>query len=191
MNRRILTALVSVGLLLAGCSSNKPRPDAPAVAETPAQSSGPTTNPVPSNRGTQGQNQNSGVATVSVDGGASGGAVAPGGALGSQRVIYFDLDSSEIRNEYIDVIAAHGRFLASNATVRVRLEGHSDERGSREYNIALAERRAQAVKRALALQGVQDSQIATVSYGEERPAAVGSDDNAWSKNRRVEIVVIN
>ena len=88
-------------------------------------------------------------------------------------------------------IAAHGRFLAGNATVRVRLEGHSDERGSREYNIGLGERRAQTVKKALALQGVQDSQIATVSYGEERPAAAGSDDNAWSKNRRVEIVYIN
>ncbi len=91
----------------------------------------------------------------------------------------------------MDVIAAHGRFLAGNATVRVRLEGHTDERGSREYNIGLGERRAQTVKRALMLQGVQEAQIATVSYGEERPAAAGSDENAWSKNRRVEIVYIN
>jgi peptidoglycan-associated lipoprotein len=89
------------------------------------------------------------------------------------------------------VIAAHGRFLAGNATVRVRLEGHTDERGSREYNNGLAERRAQTVRRALALQGVQESQIATVSYGEARPAAAGSDEAAWSMNRRVEIVYIN
>ncbi|MET0292873.1 MAG: peptidoglycan-associated lipoprotein Pal [Steroidobacteraceae bacterium] len=124
-------------------------------------------------------------------GDGSGGASGPPGALGSQRVIYFEFDSSDIKSEFVDVIAAHGRFLAGNASIRVRLEGHSDERGTREYNIGLGERRAQAVKRALALQGVQESQVATVSYGEERPAAAGSDDNAYSKNRRVEIVYIN
>jgi peptidoglycan-associated lipoprotein len=140
-----------------------------------------------------GDAQSSGVTTVDADrsAGSGQGAVGPDSALAAQRVIYFDFDSSDIRNEYIDVIAAHGRFLAGNATVRVRLEGHTDERGSREYNIGLAERRAQTVKRALALQGVQEAQIATVSYGEERPAAAGSDENAWSKNRRVEIVYIN
>jgi peptidoglycan-associated lipoprotein len=188
LNRKVLTVLVSLGVLLAGCSGNKPKADVPATTGTTISGSGATTSPVPGGGGAQGQN--SGVTTVNVDR-SSGGAMAPTGALGAQRVIYFDYDSSDIRNEYIDVIAAHGRFLASNATVRVRLEGHSDERGSREYNIALAERRAQTVKRALALQGVQDSQVATVSYGEERPAATGSDDTAWSKNRRVEIVVIN
>lgn len=124
-------------------------------------------------------------------GGGGAGASGPPGELGSQRVIYFEFDSSDIRSDFVDVIAAHGRFLASNASIRVRLEGHSDERGTREYNIGLAERRAQAVKRALALQGVQDAQVATVSYGEERPAAAGSDENAYSKNRRVEIVYIN
>jgi peptidoglycan-associated lipoprotein len=133
-----------------------------------------------------------GVASIDADRSVgSGGAVGPTGQLAAQRVIYFDFDSSDIRTEFVDVIAAHGRFLAGNGTVRVRLEGHTDERGSREYNIGLAERRAQTVKRALALQGVQDAQIATVSYGEERPAAAGSDENAWSKNRRVEIVYIN
>ena len=119
------------------------------------------------------------------------GASGPPGELGSQRIIYFEFDSSDIRSEFVDVIAAHGRYLAGNASIRVRLEGHSDERGTREYNIGLAERRAQAVKRALMLQGVQESQVATVSYGEERPAVAGSDEAAYSKNRRIEIVYIN
>jgi peptidoglycan-associated lipoprotein len=176
VNRKWLVICVTVGLLVAGCAGKKPSTDSTggeAVANNDAQTSG--------------------VATVDTDkaGSGSGGALGPDGALGSQRVIYFDFDSSDIRNDYVDVIAAHGRFLAGNATVRVRLEGHTDERGSREYNIGLAERRAQTVRRALALQGVQETQIATVSYGEERPAATGSDENAYSKNRRVEIVYIN
>jgi peptidoglycan-associated lipoprotein len=124
-------------------------------------------------------------------GGGAGGAAGPPGELGSQRIVYFEFDSSDIRPEFVDVIAAHGRYLAGNASIRVRLEGHSDERGTREYNIGLGERRAQAVKRALMLQGVTEAQVATVSYGEERPAAAGSDENAYSKNRRVEIVYIN
>ena len=171
--------MMAVALLAVACKSKPP-------TETP----GETSTAVPAT--TDPSAQSAGIATVDATGGAnSQGALGPDGPLGSQRVIYFDFDSSEIRNEYIDVIAAHGRFLASHATVRVRLEGHTDERGSREYNIGLGERRAQTVKRALALQGVQDAQIATVSYGEERPAAAGSDENAYSKNRRVEIVYIN
>jgi peptidoglycan-associated lipoprotein len=179
LNRKILIVLVSAAVLAAGCASKPKRADTPATA---ASTTG---------AGTAGDGSGA-VTTVDADRGVgSGGALGPAGALGSQRVIYFDFDSSDIRNEYVDVIAAHGRFLAGNATVRVRLEGHTDERGSREYNIGLAERRSQTVRRALALQGVQESQIATVSYGEERPAAAGSDENAYSKNRRVEIVYIN
>jgi peptidoglycan-associated lipoprotein len=180
LNRKFLVVLVSALVLAAGCASKKPiKADSSAGAgETVATGGGGA--------------QSSGVATVNAGGGSNAaGALGPDGALGAQRVIYFDFDSSDIRNDYIDVIAAHGRFLASNATVRVRLEGHTDERGSREYNIGLSERRAQTVRRALALQGVQESQVATVAYGEERPAAAGSDENAYSKNRRVEIVYIN
>jgi peptidoglycan-associated lipoprotein len=176
VKRKYLLGLVAAAALAAGCGS-KP------VDEVPAET------PVPANT-TPGV-QTGGVATVDMTRPAGSGAVGPDSALAAQRVIYFDFDSSDIRNEYVDVIAAHGRFLAGNATVRVRLEGHTDERGSREYNIGLGERRSQTVKRALMLQGVQEAQIATVSYGEERPAAAGSDDNAWSKNRRVEIVYIN
>ncbi len=177
MKRKFLVVLMAAVALAAGCTGNKPKTSSTAGSTVGA---------------TGGDAASSGVATVDADRGAgSGGAIGPEGALAAQRVIYFDFDSSDIRPEFVDVIAAHGRFLAGNATVRVRLEGHTDERGSREYNIGLGERRAQTVKRALALQGVQESQITTVSYGEERPAAAGSDENAWSKNRRVEIVYIN
>lgn len=106
----------------------------------------------------------------------------------SKMVIYFDFDQSTIRAEFVDVVNAHGRYLARNKDKRVRLEGHADERGSREYNIGLGERRAQSVRRMLKLQGVSDSQIATVSYGEERPAVEGHNESAWARNRRVEIV---
>jgi peptidoglycan-associated lipoprotein len=112
----------------------------------------------------------------------------PQAGLLAKRTIYFDFDSSEIRGEGTDIVAAHAKHLATLPRAKVRLEGHTDERGSREYNIGLGERRAQAVRRALLLQGATDAQLSTVSYGEERPAAAGSDEAAWAKNRRVEIV---
>jgi peptidoglycan-associated lipoprotein len=102
-------------------------------------------------------------------------------------VILFDYDRADIRPEFVPIVAAHAKFLNGNANRKVRLEGHSDERGSREYNIGLGERRAQTVRRALMLQGVTENQITTVSYGEERPAVQGSDEAAYSKNRRVEL----
>ena len=111
-------------------------------------------------------------------------------ALFSQRIIYFDFDNADIRPEFKDILAAHARRLSHNPSLRIRLEGHTDERGSREYNIGLGERRAQSVRRALMLLGVGDAQITTVSYGEERPAVSGSDEVAWAKNRRVEIVYV-
>lgn len=101
-------------------------------------------------------------------------------------VVYFDFDSYELRPADAEIAARHGLQLANNPGWRVRLEGHADERGSREYNIGLGERRAQAVRRVLLLQGAQPGQIATVSFGEERPVAMGSDEAAWSQNRRVE-----
>lgn len=104
------------------------------------------------------------------------------------RTVYFDFDRDEVKAEFREIVAAHGRFLAANPGARVRLEGHADERGSREYNIGLGERRAQAVRQALLLQGAGAGQLATVSYGEERPAVTGSDEESWALNRRVEIV---
>jgi len=102
-------------------------------------------------------------------------------------VIYFDYDKAEIKSEFVSVVAAHAKFLNSNSQRKVRLEGHTDERGSREYNIGLGERRAQKIRQALLLQGVSEAQITTISYGEERPAVSGSDEEAYAKNRRVEI----
>lgn len=182
MTRNILLAVLASALMLGGCAGKRTNADAGGEVAS-SQVDGAA-----SGSGVDG----SGVATVAAGESGSGvGALGPSGALGSQRVIYFDFDSSEIRADYVDVVAAHGRFLAGNPGVRVRLEGHTDERGSREYNIGLGERRAQTVRRALSLQGVQDAQVSTVSYGEERPAALGSDENAYSRNRRVEIVYIN
>jgi len=106
----------------------------------------------------------------------------------SQRVLYFDLDSSQIKEEDRDVIAVHADFLAAHPDVSVVLEGHADERGSREYNIALGEKRAKTVKQLMTLQGVTESQIQVISFGEERPVALGHDSSAWNLNRRVEIL---
>jgi peptidoglycan-associated lipoprotein len=177
--RKTAMVLLMASVLVLGACGGKPkvRPGDGSGEAVGSSSSGATSSGLEGSAG-------------SVGGGA-GGASGPPGELGSQRIVYFEFDSSDIRPEFVDVIAAHGRYLAGNASIRVRLEGHSDERGTREYNIGLGERRAQAVKRALMLQGVTEAQVATVSYGEERPAAAGSDENAYSKNRRVEIVYIN
>src|SRR5262245_7443108 len=109
-------------------------------------------------------------------------------AIKAGTIIYFDYDRAEIKPEFVPIVTAHAKYLNTNSANKIRLEGHSDERGSREYNIGLGERRAQAVRRALMLQGVTEAQITTVSYGEERPAVQGSDEAAYAKNRRVELV---
>ncbi len=106
----------------------------------------------------------------------------------NQRVFFFDFDSNTVRPEYLDAIAAHGRRLAANPGLKLRVEGHTDERGTREYNVGLSERRAQAVQRLLLFQGATKGQAETVSYGEELPKAFGHDEQAWSQNRRVELV---
>ncbi len=111
----------------------------------------------------------------------------PGSAL-ANRIIYFDFDSAKISDESLALLEAHGNFIAGNGNVSVRLEGHTDERGSREYNIALGDRRAQSVRRVLLFQGASVDQLDTVSYGEEQPAMLGHTEDAWSKNRRVELV---
>jgi peptidoglycan-associated lipoprotein len=104
------------------------------------------------------------------------------------RIIYFEYDSSDIKSEDRATIEAHAAYLVANPNTNVTLEGHADERGSREYNLALGERRAQTVKRQMTLLGASPNQISTVSYGEERPAIEGHDDYSWSQNRRVEII---
>jgi len=106
----------------------------------------------------------------------------------SRRVVYFDFDRSDIKQEHLAQIEAHARLLVANPSLRARIEGHCDERGTREYNIGLGDRRAQAVRRILMFQGVAAGQLQSVSYGEERPAADGHDEAAWAANRRVELV---
>ncbi len=120
--------------------------------------------------------------------GAGASTDVAGAPAGVATVIYFEFDRSDVRPEFAALISAHAKHLAGAAATRIRVEGHTDERGSREYNIALGERRSQAVRRALMLQGAGDSQLTTVSYGEERPAAEGSEEAAYEKNRRVELV---
>lgn len=107
------------------------------------------------------------------------------GRIPEVRTIYFDFDSDTIKSEFESVLTAHARYLRSNGSTRVTLQGHTDERGTREYNMALGERRAGAVKRFLEVQGVSPSQIEIVSYGEERPAVNGHDEEAYAENRRV------
>ncbi|HEY4215132.1 MAG TPA: peptidoglycan-associated lipoprotein Pal [Steroidobacteraceae bacterium] len=172
--QRTLIALLILAVGLAGCSSKKPKPTPPPP-------------PAEATAGTE----------ASGAGGANAGSVGsddetagPQAGLLAKRVIYFDFDNSEIKGEGTDIVAAHAKYLAANPTARVRLEGNTDERGSREYNIGLGERRAQAVRRALLLQGASDGELSTVSYGEERPATPGNDETAWAKNRRVEIVYL-
>lgn len=105
-----------------------------------------------------------------------------------QRVVYFEFDSTTISEADRELLAAHAAFLAGKPELTVVLEGHTDERGSREYNIGLGERRGQSVRRQLEFQGVQPQQIRVVSYGEERPAVDGHNEAAWRLNRRVELV---
>lgn len=109
-------------------------------------------------------------------------------SLLSKRIIYFDFDRSEVKPEYRSIIAAHAAYLAASSTARVTLETHADERGTREYNLGLSERRGNAVENLLVAGGASKGQIEVVSYGEERPVCRDSSEDCWWKNRRVEIV---
>ena len=115
---------------------------------------------------------------------------ADGSGPNSRKIIYFDFDKSEIKPEFASIVTSAAQNLTSHPTLKLKLEGNTDERGTREYNIGLGERRAQAVRRALLLQGAAETQISTVSFGAERPAAEGDDEAAWAQNRRVELVYL-
>ena len=125
------------------------------------------------------------------DGGLGGGEFFDDDEAAMTMIIYFDFDKSELRAEYADVLARHASGLSNSSRTSLRLEGHTDERGSREYNIGLGERRSQSVRRLLLIQGASTDQISTVSFGEERPAAFGNDEDAYQQNRRVEIKYTN
>jgi peptidoglycan-associated lipoprotein len=174
MQRTLIALLVAASFWIAACASHKPK-------EAP---------PPPPAEATTGADANGANSANAANGGVDQDTAGPQAGVLAKRTIYFDFDNSEIKGEGTDIVAAHAKYLAANPTARIRLEGNTDERGSREYNIGLGERRAQAVRRALLLQGASDAQLSTVSYGEERPAAAGHDETAWAKNRRVEIVYL-
>lgn len=109
-------------------------------------------------------------------------------SLLSKRVIYFDFDKSTVRPEFRGIVSAHAAYAASSGTARITLEGHADERGTREYNLGLGERRGNSVSGLMSAQGARGGQLSVVSYGEERPTCRVSDEDCWSMNRRVEIV---
>ena len=105
-----------------------------------------------------------------------------------KKSVFFDFDSFNVKPEFQPVVEAHGKYLASTKNRRIVVEGHTDERGGREYNLALGQKRAEAVKQRLMLLGAADSQIETVSFGKEKPRALGSNEEAWAQNRRADIV---
>lgn len=182
MKIRLIFILATCGWLAAGCQT--------VPVDEPTTGSGTATSGSAGADGAQtsGVGDDGGFSGLDLDGSQAGGIGMQGDPLLETRVILFDYDSSEVRSDFNDVLAAHAAYLAANPNVLVRLEGHADERGSREYNIGLGESRAQAVRRILVLQAVNSSQIRTVSFGEERPAMFGTSEEAWERNRRVEIV---
>jgi peptidoglycan-associated lipoprotein len=158
----LVTVIVALTVALAGCGSTKKDKDKGAAD---AQTSG-----------------------VGDGGQTSGQGLFAGGDLLSKKVVYFEFDSSAITAESREIIRAHAEHLGKTGNTKIVLEGHADERGTREYNLALGERRAKAVKEAFAAYGVAPGSVQTISYGEERPVALEHNDAAWQLNRRVEII---
>jgi len=168
MLKKAISSLAILALV-AGCSSTK-------LEDTPV-----------TDRGAGGAGAGgaaSGVAPVSVD----PNAMTAAGPVGVARIVYFDFDSYTIKPEFQALIDGHARFLKANTQRRIAIEGHTDERGGREYNLALGQKRSEAVRRALTLLGVSDNQIEAVSFGKEKPAAPGTGEDVWAQNRRAEIV---
>lgn len=166
--------------------------------EVEVEMDGPPTEDTQPIDGVSGPDQGNGSIIVE-DGGANASAIndsvmTPQEMLEEQetplatRIIYFEFNSAKVSEESSAVLQAHGEFISDNGNVHVRLEGHADERGSREFNVALGDRRNQSVRRLLLFQGASTDQIETVSYGEELPAVLGHNEEAWNQNRRVELI---
>ena len=169
-----LISIAALSFLLAGCPATPQVPDPEPTDTTYGGDAGADT---------------SGMGDSDPYGGETFGEDPSAGELAT--VIYFEFDSSEVRPEDQDIVRRHALQLVGNPGYRVRLEGHADERGSREYNIGLGERRSQAVRRMLMIQGVAADQISTVSFGEERPVAFGSSESDYAQNRRVQFTYAN
>ena len=163
---------VLTAALLAGCSSVPLDTGAPVETRTPGSTGAAG--------GTTGGAGTSKVESVDLTKGA-------GNTANLGKVIYFDFDSYVVKDEYRGTIDSYAKALAADRKKRLSAEGHTDERGGREYNLALGQKRAEAVAKSLALLGAGESQVEAVSFGKERPAVQGSDEAAWAKNRRVEL----
>ena len=176
MKRYLMVAALAA--VLAGCGSN-------VKLDPPSQGSGAdATATQGAGAGAAGEGAGQSAVTQVQAGPAGADAAGPAGV---GRVIYFDFDSFTVKPEYQGLVDQHARFLQGNRGRSVAVEGHTDERGSREYNLALGQKRAEAVRRALTLVGATDAQIEAVIFGEEKPAAMGASEDAYSQNRRVEI----
>ena len=183
-------AIATAVALLAACES-------PSKVSNAALASVETRSPVAAGAGagatgtsaTASGTSQSGVSTVNLTTARSGGAVAGAAALAAptQRVVYFDFDSFVIKDEFQSLLDGHAKVLTRTSGKRMVIEGHTDERGGREYNLALGQKRAEAVVKSMALLGVPESLMEAVSFGEERPAATGADETAWARNRRAEL----
>ncbi len=186
-NHNLRGGLLATGtallLLLGGCSTSTRLEPAAPVEDRSAGSSSGSAGAAGSSGSSTGQTSESRVATLDLGKGTDIGL----GNAGLPRVVYFDFDSYVVKDTYRPVIEANAKYLGVDRKRQMLIEGHTDERGGREYNLALGQRRAEAVVRALALLGVPDSQTEAVSYGEERPATSGGDEAAWAKNRRAEL----
>ena len=169
----------SLALLLTACASKDPIKET-KVEDRPVSTTTTSTTTTPSTQGTQGQQ--SGVAKSTTN-----PLTDPSSPL-SKRVVYFEYDKDSVKPEYAALVQAHANYLSQNRNRKVRLEGHADERGSREYNMALGQRRSDAVRKATAVLGVGNERIETLSFGEDKPKSSGHDEAAWAQNRRVEIV---
>ena len=178
MRNFVLVAILAAALV--GCSST-PTTEAPVEDRGAAGAAGAGA----------GGAQTGGAQAGGVTGSGVGSAANPlrdPGSILSKRSIYFDFDSFVVKDEYRPLVEAHARYLQQNRNARMTIQGNTDERGSREYNIALGQKRADAVKRMMLLLGATDGQIETVSYGEERPKNAGHEESAWAENRRDDIV---
>lgn len=180
MNKLYYTLLVIATLIFTGCSSKGG--EKPQTPQIPPVGISPTLTDDQLRAGGGGLYGNSGDAS----GGVAGGETTVGAP--TARVVYFDFDRFEVRGDARPVIEEHAAFLTRNPNIPVRLEGHADERGSREYNLALGEKRANSVRDTLMLLGVNPQQLNILSYGEERPANQGHNEMAWQSNRRVEFI---
>ena len=178
MNKSFFVALIALAVV--ACQSTPPKEEgAPVEDRTPATgTTGATT---------------AGTSTGGVTGTATGAgqnALKDPSNILSKRIIYFDFDAYVVKDEYKPLVEAHAKYLQANRNARMTIQGHADERGSREYNIALGQRRADAVKKMMMLYGAGEVQIETVSFGKEKPKVEGHDEAAWAQNRRDEIVYV-